>query len=356
VTTVDAAVDAAADGSWDAAVAAFFDADLPIDRPPWQLLVLRDDRSGRTAVLASVHHALGDGVAMTDALIRLLVDRPPAAVGGRAENRRAGRAGVGHRVRRGAHRAALGVRGLGSLAGTTAPPPDGLAPVTTSARRYALADLPAAKVRAVAREHGVSTTALLVAVVAGALHEYLDGRAGTAEGQWVRAMVPLSTRPVRGGADGGNRTAAMSLELPVGPLPPRLRLTRVAAALAELGAGGQPAATDAVLAAQALLPAPVHARIVRLIGGRRFFNMIVSVLPGARRDHRILGARIAVVHPVLSLGTSALGIGLISWGDAIGIGITADAVALPDTDELARCLALALDEVAASPPDRREVG
>lgn len=337
-------VDAGQRQEWQAAIEEFFGAGIPDDRPPWQLRLLREVGAGRTAVLATMHHALGDGVAVTDALIRLLADRPPAAPPPRRP--RCPQAGPRQWVRRVA-RAGSVLRGLVSLAGATMPLPEGLAGVSTPERRYATAELPAAKVRAVAREHGVGSSALLLTVVAGALHLLLEGRDGTTHGQRLRAMVPRSTRPARSGADGGNWTAAMSLDLPVGPMPPAQRLAQVADALAGLDRAGQPAATHAIMQAQRLLPAGLHERLVRLIGTRRFFNLIVSVLPGSRREHRIAGIRVSAAYPVLSLGTVGLAIGLISWADVLAIGVTADAAVLPDVDEFADCLRLAFDDVAA---------
>lgn len=331
---------------WQAAVAEFFAAEIPDGRPPWQLRLLRET-GGRTAVLAAMHHALGDGVAVTDTLIRLLADRPPATP--QPHRPRAPLAAARQWARRIA-RAGPVLRGLVSLTGATKPLPEGLAGVSTPARRYATAELPAAKVRAVAREYGVGSTALLLAVVAGALHLTLESRDGTTPGQRLRAMVPRSTRPARSGVDGGNWTAAMSLDMPVGPMAPAQRLAQVADTLTELDRGGQPAATQAVMQAQGLLPARMHARLVRLLSGQRFFNLIVSVLPGSRREHRIAGIRVSAAYPVLSLGTVGLAIGLISWADVLAIGATADAAVLPDVDEFADCLRLAFNDIAAGLP------
>lgn len=335
--------------TWPGAVEEFFGAATPTDRPPWQLQLMREVGTGRTAVLATMHHALGDGVAVTDALLRLLADHPPGVTAPAEQSRPPSSA-----LRRWAGRAARArsvLRGLVSLAGAALPPPDGLAGSSTVARRYATAELSAAKVRAVARERRVSSSALLLTVVAGGLHQLLESRGGTVQGQRLRAMVPRSTRRTRCGAEGGNWTAAMSMDLPVGPMPAAQRLADVAGALTGVESSGQPAATDAVMLAQGLLPTRLHSRLVRLICGRRFFNLIISVLPGSRRDHRVAGARVSAVFPVLSLGTVGLAVGMISWADVLAIGVTADPAVLEDVDDFADCLRLAFDDIAASPAE-----
>lgn len=167
-------------------------------------------------------------MAMTDALVQLLTDRSPSASAQseRITRTRRGRgAPAGIRGRAGirgwtrwARDGGLVLRGLLSVAGAALPAPNGLAGAGTTERRYAMAELPAAaRVRPVARERAVSSTALLLTVVADALHRFLACRDENPPEQRLRAMVPHSTRPGRSGADGGSWTSAMALNLPVGP-------------------------------------------------------------------------------------------------------------------------------------------
>ncbi len=343
--------------SWDGAVADFFTAPVPLDRPPWQLEVVRDADSGRTAVLAKMHHALGDGLAVTATLVGLLSDREDparrrgadvaarAGLAGSGSGTRAGLAGTGTRAGTAARAARL-LRGLLSLARAgLAPVP--VAPVSsTPARRFALADLPAAKVRAAARAHRVSTTALLLALVGEALHRH--GGTGVGTGGRVRTMVPLTTSAVRTAGDGGNRTTAVALDLPIGPMSPAGRVAGVAAELDRLERVGQPMAAAAVIGVLGLLPAPLGARLTRLVYRRRFFALIASVLPGPRRPHHVLGSRVSSVFPVLPLAPGVgLAVGLLSWGDMVGIGVTADPVLFADADRFVDVLRRAFDDLAA---------
>lgn len=337
----------APNAGWQGAVEEFFGTPLRTDRPPWLLQLVRDAGTGRTAVLAKMHHALGDGLAMTETLVRLLSDAEPAR-GATPTRRPPHPARIG--LRRRATRAGTVLRGLRSLAMVGLAPATGLDGAKTSQRRYAALELPAAEVRAVAREYAVSSSAVLLAVVAEALHRLRDDGSGPTPGRELRAMVPRSTRAARVGAEGGNWTAAVSLDLPAGPMPPAQRLIEVAARLAALDRGGQPAAIAAVLATLGRLPAAVQARLVGLISGRRFFDLIVSVLPGSRRTHRMAGAQVSAVFPMLPLGRVGLAIGLISWSNVVGVGITVDAALLADPDELADRLHKAFDDLRGDRP------
>lgn len=327
------------------AVEEFFGTPLATDRPPWLMHLVRDAATGRTALLAKMHHALGDGVAMTDTLIQLLSDtEPPEAV--TRSTRRTARPGIRRRLMR----AGAVLRGLGTLAPVGLAPVRGLEGARSSRRHYATLELPATKVRSVAREFGASTSAVLLTVVAEALHRLRPEHGDALHGQQLRAMLPRSTRTARIGTEGGNWTAAVSVDLPVGPMSPAQRLTEVATRLTALDRSGQPAAIAAVLGGLRRLPARLQTRLVGMISRGRFFDLIVSVMPGSRRVHRVLGCRVATVFPILPLGRVGLAVGMISWAEGVGIGVTADAGVLPDTEDIADCLRAAFDDLCTDRP------
>jgi len=132
-------VEIGADGAsptWDDALTTFFATVVDPVSTGWELQVARDRAAGEVAVLAKVHHALGDGLAVTDALIRLLTDEAPqATVGPRAQDRDFP-AGAADRLRR----AATVVRGR---VGGTGP----RASACSRHRRTAPRDLPRRAVR-----------------------------------------------------------------------------------------------------------------------------------------------------------------------------------------------------------------
>ena len=304
--------------SWDAAVTAFF-ADALDPGLGWELQAACAD-TGEAAVLARVHHALGDGLAVTDGLIRLLTDEnagtPAARMAAAAEGGRAARLRHALTVVRGvASLATAGPAGRSPLVGRSGPGP----------RRIAV-DLDGSAVRRAARAHGVGTTVLVLAALAQTLHEEFDAPPR------IRTMVPMTTRTRAGVGSraGGNRTAAVSVDLPTGPMTPADRIARVEAALTEGSSAGQPEGAAAVLAALGLLPGRVQAPLVRLVYGRRFFHLLASVMPGARRPLHLRGGLITTVQPVLPLADGVgLAVGALHWGRHTCVGITADPAILP---------------------------
>jgi diacylglycerol O-acyltransferase len=309
--------------TWDDALTAFFG--TPIDPAlGWELQVgAAGDGIG---VLARVHHSLGDGLAVTDALCRLLTDeRAGAAPGARTGGGAPARPAAGARL---AHAATV-LRGIASLA---AAGPAGRSPLVgrSSGPRHRRVGvrLDGAEIRRAARAHGVGTTVLVLAVLADALHHLL----GPDAPHRVRAMVPMTTRTRAGVGSraAGNRTAAVSVDLPTGPMTPAERVALVARAVADGATAGQPEGAAAALVGLGALPRWLQRRLVRLVYGRRAFHLLASVMPGSRRPLHLRGGLITAVYPVLPLAEGVgLAVGALNWGRWTCLGITADDGILP---------------------------
>jgi len=333
---------------WEAATTAFF-ADALDPTLGWEVQAAVEPGAGRAAVLARVHHALGDGLSVTDGLIRLLTDENTGTPAARAASPRAVPAAADTRVAQASlsdacatrvspplaspllrariQHALRVARGIGALALQR---PAGRSPLVGRSgpgpRRIGVT-LDGAEVRRAARAHGVGTTVLVLAALAQALHEELDLPPR------VRTMVPMTTRTRAGTGSraDGNRTAAVSLDLPTGPMTPAERIARIEKALVAGSSAGQPEGAAAVLAGLGLLPGRIQAPLVRLVYGRRFFHLIASVMPGARRPLHVRGGLIAEVQPVLPLADGVgLAVGALHWGRFTCVGITADPAVLPE--------------------------
>ncbi|GAA4556054.1 hypothetical protein GCM10023175_57480 [Pseudonocardia xishanensis] len=350
---------------WEAATTRFF-ADALDPTLGWEVRAAVEPGTGRAAILARVHHALGDGLAVTDGLIRLLADEDTGTPAGRLAARSAAPsptstdtraahaspsdtravrvplsaralhalADLRERARRGTatprerlHHALRVARGIGALALQR---PAGRSPLVGRSgpgpRRIGVT-LDGAEVRRAARAHGVGTTVLVLAALAQTLHEELDLPPR------VRTMVPMTTRTRAGTGSraDGNRTAAVSLDLPTGPMSATERIARIERGLAAGSSAGQPEGAAAVLAGLGMLPGRVQGPLVRLVYGRRFFHLIASVMPGARRPLHARGGLISEVQPVLPLADGVgLAVGALHWGRFTCIGITADPAVLPE--------------------------
>jgi hypothetical protein len=80
------------------------------------------------------------------------------------------------------------------------------------------------------------------------------------------------------------------------------------------------------------------------------FNVIVSNVPGPEVPLYLMGRRVAAIHPAVPVPDGhGLTIGAISYAGRVGIGVCADATAVPDAVEIARDLESALDALRVTP-------
>lgn len=321
-------VDVAPGQGFDAALTAFLACPLDPADAPWALQVARD--GDRVAVLAKLHHSLGDGIAVTEALADLLRDGRPQ------EGGEIPATGGHHRLRR----AAVGLRGVASLARAGVCGRSPLGP-TDGAVKWVGLTLDGRQVRAAARHHGVGTSALVMAAVAEGLYRVRPRPTATT----LRVMLPVTLRARAdvGSRASGNRTAAVPLDLPLGPMSPQERIACVAAAMVRAASTGRAAGASGALTALGMLPAPLQRAAARLAYGPPFFHAIASVMPGVRRPTTIRGALVDAVFPALPLAPRVgLAVGVMHWGKRTTIGFT---TSIP---ELADALPAAVDAAMAT--------
>ena len=81
-------------------------------------------------------------------------------------------------------------------------------------------------------------------------------------------------------------------------------------------------------------------------------NLCVSNMPGSRDPLYLLGARLTDLYPyICGVGNIAVIVGVISYLDSLGVGLTVDADVVPDPDVLAEGLRLAAAELVAAVDD-----
>jgi diacylglycerol O-acyltransferase / wax synthase len=318
-------------------------APLPRDRPLWRFMVVRGVAPGRAAAVLVVHHVVSDGIGTVAQVMRML--EPPLT-----------ELPLGSSTRPGRLRSALAVPvGLAQLAtdgGARYRLPTG----GTARRTFGTVDLPLEEVRAVSRRHGARVSDVLLSAVAGALrrvgHQRTDGASPR-----LRVAVPLMVREPGSSAE-GNLTAAVMMDLPLGPLAESERLAEVASHSRRLRTGTRALASRFVMRTVGqLLPPPVHAWFARTVYGARFFQAIVSNMPGSNRPMWMAGAGMEAVYPILPLAPGApLVVGALGWDGTLFVGITADPALVDDADALGEAIRAVVDELGRSAPARAATG
>lgn len=319
---------------------------LPRDRPLWRLVVVPEVEPDLAAVVLVVHHVIADGIGVIRQARHLL---DPAGVSledpaGAAAAAAAGPGGLA--TVRGAARTGLAVAaGLAQLA------TDGwvrrrLPSSIDHRRRFGTADLPLARLRAVARRHGTRVTDVLLSAVAGAVHRTRPDLAAGGRAR-LRTLVPLMMRTPDSPAE-GNLTAAVLLDLPVGPRSEPDRLAEVAGRGRRLRTGTRALASRFVVQSVGeLLPQPVYCWFARTIYGRHFLQAIVSNLPGPGGPLRLAGHALRAAYPIVPLAPgSPLAVGALGWHGVLHLGISTDPALLEDPDAFGAALLAIVDELA----------
>ena len=344
----------------------------PLDRtkPLWDLVLVERllDEHGerRFAVISKTHHALVDGVSGVD-IMSILFDLSPDAEPPSAPETPwmprptptdaellaealLERATVPREAARGlraltrapreiAVRAAEGLAGLGSLAFASASP----APSTPlnveigPHRRYTWVDADVATFKAIKTALGGTLNDVVLASVSLALGRFLRDRGENTQDLVLKAMIPVSVRADAQRGALGNRVATMWAPLPVGVEDPVEVMALVHAAMQGLKESGQAVGAATLTALADFAPPTIMTQAARLQARQRYFNVVVTNIPGPQLALYMQGRRLERFYPVVPLARNqALGIAIMSYDGKLGYGLLADFDALPDLESIAQ--------------------
>jgi WS/DGAT/MGAT family acyltransferase len=349
----------------------------PLDRskPLWELYLVEGLEDGLVAVLTKVHHAMIDGISGVDIAtvmfdfqqeptilqpepwrpepephaLDLMVDavreqvlHPLAAM---AEGARS----VVETPTRAIRYLGTVLGGVRDLAGLGVPPRGPFDVRVGPNRRFAMAEAPVIRFKDVKNAVGGTVNDVVLAVVAGALQKVLKARRERTRGRSLRAVVPVSVRSDDERLALGNRVTLVFVDLPVGPMDPVRRLRHISEATRDLKESMMAMGADAIMNFGTFAPPTLHAMAARLVSRGRWFNLVVSNVPGPQVPMYIAGARLLATYPVLPLAENVgLSIAVTSLAGTMAFGFTGDWDGVPDVDFMAASLEEALDELSKS--------
>ncbi len=356
----------------------------PLDRnrPLWEMYLVEGLSGGRFALLTKTHHAMVDGAGAVDigqvildvepdpqraAAVRWTPRKEPSDIdlvaGAVSEIVRSPAAAI-DAVRSGAvdvrettERVLRRAAGLASAALTIARPPSSNplnAPIG-EARRFGMSAMRLDDFKAIRRHHGGTINDVVLAIVSGALREWMMTRGESVSSRsQVRALVPVSVRA--GEESSGNHIAAFLVDLPVGEPQPVVRLHRISYEMEQLKSTGQMVGAQALVGIAGFAPPTLHAAAARTANdwSRRMFNLVVTNVPGPQFPLYAGGALMLGAYPVVPLAKGqAVSIGLTSYDGGMYFGLNADRDAMTDVDVLAECLVSSLHELLDTVPKNK---
>ena len=363
--------------------ARIFSQQLDRSKPLWELWLAEGLEGDRFAIIGKTHHALVDGVSGVDIThvlydasrepagspdsgqewlprpepngVKLLADALLERVTSPGEMVRGARALV-----RGPRRVASQVwDGLAATskmvgAGLSAP----ASPLNVEIgghRRFAWVTSDLGEVKRIKNELGGTVNDVVLAAVSGALGRYLRARGFDTSEMELRAMVPVSVRADEEHGALGNRVAAIMAPLPVWSEDPVETLHLISDTMGDLKGSGQAVGAEILTGLADFAPPTIASQAARLQSAQRFFNLVVTNIPGPQIPLYVLGRQMLALFPMVPLAQNqAVCVGIMSYNGNLHFGLIGDYDAMADLDSLALDLEAAIDELSAAAPEKKK--
>lgn len=360
----------------------------PLDpaRPLWQFHLIDDYRDGDiagSALIARVHHCIGDGIALISVMMSITDggSDPP-----KRRKREAQRAADGDWLSDAVLKPlsdltvkAIGMYGSGMaksmdvlanpyqpLLGSMDMARTGLKVVNDVAALAIMPDdsptllkgkpagrkvvawsepIPLDDVKAIGKALSCTVNDVLLACVAGAIGEYLRGRGQDPAGKEIRAMVPVNLRPLDKAWQLGNRFGLAPLVLPIGIDNPVGRVYAVHRRMDELKGSYQPLLAFAVLSVSGLFIKPVQDAVLGMFSKKA--TAVMTNVPGPPVALKLCGSTLRqTMFWVPASGDIGVGVSVLSYGGGVQFGLITDAALCPEPQDVIDRFAPEFDKLA----------
>jgi diacylglycerol O-acyltransferase len=357
--------------------ARIFSQQLDRSKPLWELWLVEGLEGDRFAIVGKSHHALVDGISGVDITTVLFdLEAEPSAPAVRPpkwaprpeptdldllRDALQERMTSPREIARGVRAALRGprslLRGLGATgkileAGLAAPSTPFNVEIGPH-RRLAFVRADLEDLKRVKNAHGGTVNDVVLSVVTGALGNYLRARGHDTEDLTLRAMVPVSVRAEEERGALGNRITAMMAPLPIWCEDPVERLRLLTETMGDLKGSGQAVGAEILTRLTDFAPPTIASQAARLQPAQRFFNLVVTNVPGPQFPLYVLGRRMEAIFPMVPLARhQALCVGIMSYNGGVNFGLVGDYDAMSDLESFGLDLKAAIREVVAAAPGR----
>jgi diacylglycerol O-acyltransferase len=222
-------------------------------------------------------------------------------------------------------------------------------------RRFAVATGRLEDYRLVRARYDCDVNDVVLAVVAGALRNWLLSRGEPVTStSTVRAMAPMSVYPdadldTTGPGQAISEVSPFLVDLPVGEGNAVVRLSQIAHATESASTtAGSLVDARTIVTLSGFAPPTLHAMGIRVATSfsARQFNLLITNVPGAQKQMYVAGTKLLETYAVPPLlNNQGLAIGVTSYNGMIYFGINADRDAMSDVDVLPSLLRESLDEL-----------
>ena len=189
------------------------------------------------------------------------------------------------------------------------------------------------EVKEVGRALGGTVNDVLVAATTGGLRRYLARRAEPPRRLDVRAAMPVNLRPLGRMAQLGNHFGLVFLSLPLGIADSLPRLAEVRRRSLALRRSAEAVVVYAILRAIGRVPLAVQRLVVQIFATKA--TLVMTNVPGPRRTLYLAGKAIRdVFFWVPQSGRVGLGVSILSYDGSVRLGVGTDAGLVPDPEAI----------------------
>ncbi len=343
----------------------------PLDpsRPLWRFHLI-EHYNGGSAVIARIHHCIGDGIALisvmmaitdggidppkrrprsaedddegdwlADAVIKPLTDVAVKAIGmyGGGVVKSMEMLSQPHQLLSSLEVARSGyhvVRDAAALALMPDDSPTRLKGKPIGKKVVAWSEpVPLDHVKIVGKALNCSINDVLLACAAGAIGDYLREQGDDPTGKEIRAMVPVNLRPLEEAWKLGNRFGLAPLVLPIGIANPVERVYAVRARMNEMKGSYQPLLAYGVLAVAGLLIKPLQDALLGMFAKKA--TAVMTNVPGPATPLKLCGSTLRQsMFWVPASGDVGIGLSILSYAGGVQFGLITDRKLCPQPQKI----------------------
>jgi diacylglycerol O-acyltransferase len=345
----------------------------PLDpqRPLWQFHLI-DGYEGGSALIARVHHCIGDGIALisvmmsitdggadppkrrqkvkaedagepdwlSDAVLKPLTDLTVKAIGMYGS-------GMGKSMEMLSNpaqpllgsmdMARSGLKVVNDVAALAVMPDDSptLLKGKPLGRKVVAWSEPMSleTVKTIGKGLGCTVNDVLLSCVAGAIGGWLQAQGQDPAGKEIRAMVPVNLRPLDKAWQLGNRFGLAPLVLPIGIDNPVERVYAVHRRMDELKGSYQPLLAFAVLSVSGLFIKPVQDAVLGMFAKKA--TAVMTNVPGPGVPLKFCGSTLRqTMFWVPASGDIGVGVSILSYGGGVQFGLITDEKLCPEPQQI----------------------
>ncbi|CAD5369062.1 Wax ester/triacylglycerol synthase family O-acyltransferase [Rubrivivax sp. A210] len=179
------------------------------------------------------------------------------------------------------------------------------------------------QVKTIGKALNCSINDVLLACVAGAIGHWLQAQGQDPAGKEIRAMVPVNLRPLDKAWQLGNRFGLAPLVLPIGIANPVERVYAVHRRMDELKGSYQPLLAFAILSITGLFIKPVQDMILGLFAKKT--TAVMTNVPGPAQPLKFCGSTLRqTMFWVPASGGIGVGVSILSYGGGVQFGLITD--------------------------------